>query len=113
MFESNRFQSDYYAQQRDFVTMFVLFVIAFSIIYFCVVFMSEVTAVFCPNGCSRGKGKGKGKSSSKSGAGGKKGFQTMGDGSDEDQETSRRGSAIAGACTWLCVQVYPPPLGPD
>ena len=50
MFESNRFQSDYYTQQRDFVTFFVLFVIFFSMVYFAIVFISEVYTTCFPEG---------------------------------------------------------------
>ena len=51
MFESNRFQSEYYQQQRDIVTIFVLLVIFFSILYFCVVFVSEVYTTMYPENC--------------------------------------------------------------
>ena len=51
MFESNRFQSEYYQQQRDIVTIFVLLVIFFSILYFCVVFISEVYTTMYPENC--------------------------------------------------------------
>jgi len=48
MFESGQFESDYYQEQRDTVTGLVLFVIFFSVVYFMVVFISEMRATLCP-----------------------------------------------------------------
>ena len=47
MFESNRFESDYYQEQRDAITFLVIFIVVVSILYFLVVFFSEVWTTLC------------------------------------------------------------------
>ena len=53
MFESGQFDSEYYQEQRNMVSYFVLFVIAFSVTYFGAVLISEVRATLCPTCCRR------------------------------------------------------------
>lgn len=48
MFESNRFQSEYYQAQRDAITYFVLFIIFASIVYFFIVLGSEIAVTCAP-----------------------------------------------------------------
>ena len=47
MFESNRLSSDYYQEQRDIITYAVVVIIASSVSYFLVVFLSEVYITTC------------------------------------------------------------------
>ena len=60
MFESGQFDSEYYQEQRNMVSYFVLTVIFTSITYFCIVLYSEVRATLCPQCCSRNKKKRRG-----------------------------------------------------
>ena len=48
MFESGRFESEYYHAQRDFIATVVIIVIAVSIMYFVVVFVSELYTSLAP-----------------------------------------------------------------
>lgn len=65
MFESGRFESEYYQEQRDAVTFLVMIVIIASIIYWCVVFISEVAATLrASRAAKRVKEAGKAKASS-------------------------------------------------
>lgn len=47
MFESGRFDSEYYSTQRDFITVCVMFVVFFSLVYFFTVLLSEMWTTFC------------------------------------------------------------------
>jgi len=47
MFESNRFDSEYFATQKLIIVICVMIVIGFSIIYFCSVLFSEIYVTLC------------------------------------------------------------------
>ena len=103
MFESGQLDSEYYQGQRDTITYITLTVIFFSLLYFGVVFCSEVWATISANRSKgkKGKGKGKGKGSKRSrrAAGG------SGDGSGRiDLLESRRESKIIAAFNPMMVR---------
>jgi len=78
MFESGRFDSDFYAVQRDIITYCVFIVIIFSLLYFCAVFFSEIMTTFSPSTMRKLQRKG---STSKRGDGGRRRL----DDDDEDE----------------------------
>lgn len=51
MLESGRFDTDYYEQQRDTITILAILTIVFSIVYIVIVFLTEVTPTIAPK-CS-------------------------------------------------------------
>ena len=54
MFESNRFQSEHFNDQRDGVTIFIMMVIIASIVYYVTVVTSEIYVTLYPEKSSRG-----------------------------------------------------------
>ena len=100
MFESGQLDSEYYQGQRDTITYITLTVIFFSLLYFGVVFCSEVWATISANRSKGKKGKGKGGSKrSRRAAGG------SGDGSGRiDLLESRRESKIIAAFNPMMVR---------
>ena len=59
MFESNRFETDYFQVQKDIITVVVLIIIFFSIIYFAVVLVTEVYLMIKENNERKAIAKGK------------------------------------------------------